>query len=1466
MVLESDLIGIVELMQAGWRIAVPETHLSSNVLFVLKHHVEGNMLRHCIALCLLLIFGMSVSIPYPVRSQGATAPLQQVWQSLTSDAFTTVAVFDIDNDGDDDLAVGRRNLPTQIWRNDGVNAAGQPTFTPIWSSPNSYGTVALAWAVTGSGTLLLAEANYADPLVVYRVVPVTAGVSVTIQFTTPDLFALTVIWGNLDGDTNPDLLIGTEFDSIYYYLDDAILAGGPNTLQAAVPGTFTTVSLALADMDTDGTPDLVAGLRDEPTRIFLGVPTAPFFNSFPSWQDEVVNTNTRAVITADFDGNGKTDLFIASVREQVRLYLHRNDIPLTLALSWVTDQRLNAIAAAVADYDGDGLLDIALSTEPRSDVIQTLPIGEHLLRNNGSGGFTLVATIANRATNRSRLAWGQLVGSTTPDLVVVRLDAPARIYRNLLSGALNVVVTGAGGMPAQGALFFRQPAGSTALAEPILVGDRPLRTNASGQAALTGLANTGDAVAVLQPVGELKTYTSSHAPIPIASDRTDLITATLSITQTGIVQFIDSIIITGTHIYFSDLTMTLISPTGTAVRLIQGSCGDADGFAILVSDNVAGNNCPPSGGAAFRAIDPLNTLRGESITGTWQLVVEDTFAFDGGFLTTWSIRMLVNESPLYYTNIVPGDPPVLTTLNDAGTNNLQVSAANPLLLFDLDVSLEWDARNDTGYLAQLRTDLRRASELLYDWTNGQLALGRVRIFHNRERWNLADVRIYATNRLRPNSDRGGIVQQTTITTNGHGEEVVFYPGRVRIGATWNQYGANRGAVGEDWPRALAHELSHYLLFLSDNYIGFANVGGRQVLVGIEGCRGAMNNPYREEQSEYHPLTGWTTYCQNTLSQLENGRADWETIVTFYPALVAHRPTTFNQIAGPNALPANLTEVIEVRRLDPVRTLRQTTFSLLLATDTGVIRLQPDRSGRGVLFTDDDGNGTVDRLIDLGSPVRDQLEARGARIGDRLCLFELAVQRLGCIESLVSGQTTLTVTDRSDWQPDIRVEPIDGQRIRLTVRVDGVSAPLRARLYPLDGQPSSVVTLSVGAGVVQTEITVPAPFEQALLHLWVEEPAPRREIVTDVSLYYYPDDTPQETELQLPELTQQRPCNPRRQTCPNDAPASLDGQAMIYDLDGVFGPGDLLTFQAATRAPAPPPWSEQVGSGYWLNGVSATNLNGFSINLSYDEASLPPGTDGGLSIFRYDPTDQQWHEINLSRRDLERRELTGDAAGAGLYTLLTTLRPAAGWNLLAYPWSGESVPVAFNRLNVDSRHYRIVYGYDEVTATWHRYDPTVSPAFDAIVNTLNSLTYGRGYWVFVTDAGTTGTATPSNVPTLQSALPQPPTTYYGYIAPMGTIAFSAGQTIEALINGAVCGRAQTRLVNGRTAYVIDVAAAQAGDEACGIVGRPITFRIDGITVRGSAVWGAPGAQRLDLNPTIWLPLVQREPVCLVVCRS
>ena len=59
---------------------------------------------------------------------------------------------------------------------------------------------------------------------------------------------------------------------------------------------------------------------------------------------------------------------------------------------------------------------------------------------------------------------------------------------------------------------------------------------------------------------------------------------------------------------------------------------------------------------------------------------------------------------------------------------LTVSADNPLYVFNLDVSLEWDARNDLVFLADLEDAFIDASDILYDITDGQVALGAIRIF------------------------------------------------------------------------------------------------------------------------------------------------------------------------------------------------------------------------------------------------------------------------------------------------------------------------------------------------------------------------------------------------------------------------------------------------------------------------------------------------------------------------------------------------------------------------------------------------------------------------------------------------------------------------------------------------------------------------------------------------------------------
>jgi len=131
---------------------------------------------------------------------------------------------------------------------------------------------------------------------------------------------------------------------------------------------------------------------------------------------------------------------------------------------------------------------------------------------------------------------------------------------------------------------------------------------------------------------------------------------------------------------------------------------------------------------------------------------------------------------------------------------------------------------------------------------------------------------------------------------------------VRLGAVWNRYGDTKGNLGEDWPRALTHELGHYLFYLDDNYLGVKD----GVLTQVNKLApGAMSNPYRGDYGKFHPSLDWLPNCGNTLSNLATRRADWSTITTFYPWL--HAPTTdFAHVEpGPSSLPLDVTEIVPI---------------------------------------------------------------------------------------------------------------------------------------------------------------------------------------------------------------------------------------------------------------------------------------------------------------------------------------------------------------------------------------------------------------------------------------------------------------------------------------------------------------------------------------------------------------------------
>ncbi|HSH04834.1 MAG TPA: FG-GAP-like repeat-containing protein, partial [Anaerolineae bacterium] len=118
---------------------------------------------------------------------------------------------------------------------------------------------------------------------------------------------------------------------------------------------------------------------------------------------------------------------------------------------------------------------------------------------------------------------------------------------------------------------------------------------------------------------------------------------------------------------------------------------------------------------------PFYTNRNGYLQGNGQIALDDTLI---AFYPVTSTA----KFDVYYTSASPTTTGLNAhTVQAGGTQRLTVSPNNPLILYHLNISLEWDARQDGSYLQELQQDIHRAAEILYDTTNGQVALGRITI-------------------------------------------------------------------------------------------------------------------------------------------------------------------------------------------------------------------------------------------------------------------------------------------------------------------------------------------------------------------------------------------------------------------------------------------------------------------------------------------------------------------------------------------------------------------------------------------------------------------------------------------------------------------------------------------------------------------------------------------------------------------
>jgi subtilisin-like proprotein convertase family protein len=164
-------------------------------------------------------------------------------------------------------------------------------------------------------------------------------------------------------------------------------------------------------------------------------------------------------------------------------------------------------------------------------------------------------------------------------------------------------------------------------------------------------------------IGGCTTFTSTNVPKTISATGSPTVNSTLVIPAASGVTITDINVIglVGTHTWISDLTVSLIAPTGKADTLFDQICNDGNqyqNFNISLDDQASTTTfpCPPTGSLTVVPAFPLSVFNGLSSAGTWTLRIKDNYTGDGGSLTGWGLQICsLTPTPLNLEYIFNGD-------------------------------------------------------------------------------------------------------------------------------------------------------------------------------------------------------------------------------------------------------------------------------------------------------------------------------------------------------------------------------------------------------------------------------------------------------------------------------------------------------------------------------------------------------------------------------------------------------------------------------------------------------------------------------------------------------------------------------------------------------------------------------------------------------------------------------------------
>jgi hypothetical protein len=308
----------------------------------------------------------------------------------------TVAIADFNGDGKPDLVVGNsgsNDVSVLLGNGDGTfqnavnycsGASGRFMITADVNAdgkPDVVAATALAVAVligNGDGTLQ-APINYGSNL----------GGSVAL--------------GDFNGDGIPDFVPGN---------DQTFLGNGDGTFHNLISGVEGSLLIA-GDFNNDGKLDVaVEQAYGDAT---IGVDFGNGDGTFRQGPSQQIGTPGN-LVTGDFNRDGNRDLAVAAFTNSsgsVNVLLGNGDGTFQSPVDYNTDQ--GTIMAVVADFNGDGILDLATPNQNSNDV--------SVLLGKGDGTFSPAVNYP-AGTYAECLAAGDFNGDGKLDLVVCNLQSP----------------------------------------------------------------------------------------------------------------------------------------------------------------------------------------------------------------------------------------------------------------------------------------------------------------------------------------------------------------------------------------------------------------------------------------------------------------------------------------------------------------------------------------------------------------------------------------------------------------------------------------------------------------------------------------------------------------------------------------------------------------------------------------------------------------------------------------------------------------------------------------------------------------------------------------------------------------------------------------------------------------------------------------------------------------------------------